>query len=87
MSSMVFEGLAKRFFLIVSSSDEYAPLHQLTSADVADYPTRLPENVCFLTAARPDFEDLAFCRLMFSIFTSFQEALGRTISTPEKMRP
>lgn len=73
---MFVDGVAKRCFVIITTSDGFDPLVPLRTADLVDFPTTAPNKVSAVAAARSDDVDLYFRRLTYCFFSSLQKTLG-----------
>lgn len=76
MSYMFFEGVAKRLFVIITPSDNFAPLEPFRIADVDDSPTTTPRILYAEAAARPDNVDLSFYRFIYCFISTLHNILG-----------
>lgn len=75
MPYMFLRGVARPFFVIITASNYFAPLHPLRTADVPDFPTTAPRMLSTVSSARPDDVDLALHRLTYGSFPTLDETL------------
>lgn len=78
MLYMFFDAVAKRFIVIITRSDGFVPLDQLSTVQVAYYPSTAPNMVSAVAAARTGNVDLAFRRSTTFSFSPLHEALRST---------
>lgn len=69
----------------MSRSDENAPLDELMSTEVADYPTLIPDEISSLAARCRDVGNLPFYRLTYWFFSWWDEETIELYALPETL--